>query len=78
MIFFSIYRIYYIVLLLCKYGETLTRKQITVDITPTWRGLLPYMMAVLEDGTHEGKEIVKENFQKMATAADLAVEVTKE
>jgi hypothetical protein len=53
-------------------------KKITVDITPTWSSLLPYMMAVLEDGTHEGKEIVKQNFKKMATAADLAVEVTKD
>ena len=56
----------------------MARKEITVDITPTWSGLLPYMMAVLEDGTHEGKEIVKENFKKMATAADLAVEGSKD
>jgi len=55
----------------------LVLKTKTIDITPTWVGLLPYMIAVLEDGNHEAKQTIKENFERMAIAADLAVELTK-
>lgn len=76
-VIFSIYSIYYIPLSVGLTGEKLVVKTKTIDITPTWVGLLPYMIAVLEDGTHESKETIKENFERMAAAADLAVELTK-
>ena len=56
----------------------LKRKHITVDITPTWTGILPHMLLVLEDGTKEGKEIIKENFERMAAAADIGVKYVKD
>lgn len=42
-----------------------------IDCTPTWIGLLPAMLQVLESGSSEGKQIVKEELRNMAKAADL-------
>jgi hypothetical protein len=50
----------------------------TYDITPTWSGLLPYMIAVLEDSNHESRELILKEFEKMAVGADIAVEYLKE
>jgi hypothetical protein len=55
----------------------LVKKTYTVDITPSWSGLLPYMIAVLEDSNHESRKLIKKEFQKMACAADIAVEFKK-
>ena len=48
------------------------------DITPTWSGLLPYMIAVLEDSNHESRELILKEFEKMAVAADIAVKHLEE
>lgn len=42
----------------------------TVNITPTWKGVLPVLMAVLEHGTDEGKRQAREELTRMAEAAD--------
>lgn len=44
---------------------------LVIDMTPTWRGILPILLAALEDGTPEGKRIAREEIQRMADAADL-------
>jgi|ERR1700761_1898589 len=36
----------------------------------TWAGCLPYLFAILETGTEEGKRIAREELKKMASAAD--------
>jgi hypothetical protein len=43
-----------------------------IDMTPTWRALLPIMCAVLEneDATEENKQMIREEFRRMAQAAD--------
>lgn len=43
----------------------------TIDMTPTWRGVLPLLLAALEDGTETGKAMAREEFKRMADAADL-------
>jgi hypothetical protein len=42
----------------------------TVDLAPTWEALLPAFLAVLADGTEEGKRIAREELRRMAQAAD--------
>jgi hypothetical protein len=41
-----------------------------IDITPTWKGLLPLFLTALEIGTDEGKRAAKEELVRMAEAAD--------
>ena len=36
------------------------------------------MISVLEDGNEEGKEIIKQNFERMAAAADIGVKYVKD
>ena len=42
----------------------------TVNITPTWAGILPLILAVLEDGNDKGRKEVKGQLAVMANAAD--------
>lgn len=49
----------------------------TIDITPTWRGLLPVFLALIESGTAEGRKTAREELQRMAEAADKFNELTK-
>ena len=60
----------------------------TVDITPNWSGLVRAMCDVLESsntkrrgleksGLTEAKKMVREEFVKMARAADIAIEIEK-
>ena len=44
-------------------------KQI-VDLTPTWRGLMPALIAVLQDGSPEGKKEVAKELMRLADAVD--------
>lgn len=43
----------------------------TIDITPTWAGILPTLLVLLQDGSNEGQKTAREELQKMARAADL-------
>lgn len=42
----------------------------TIDITPTWAGLLPALLAVYRDGNASGQTVAREELQRMALAAD--------
>lgn len=42
----------------------------TIDITPTWRAILPVLLAAYKDGTETGQRLALEELQRMATAAD--------
>jgi len=42
----------------------------TVDITPTWTGVLPVLLAALQDGTPKGKAMAIDELRNMALAAD--------
>jgi hypothetical protein len=45
----------------------------TIDITPSWAGVLPILIAVLENprGSAESKQSMAEELGRMAKAADL-------
>lgn len=42
----------------------------SLDLTPTWAGLLPAFFAMLESGTGEGPKIAKEELARLAAFAD--------
>lgn len=42
----------------------------TLDLTPTWAGLLPALLAVITDGNNEGRKTAKQELTRMAQAAD--------
>lgn len=56
------------------------RKVMTVNITPTWSGIVGSMCAVLEneEGSWEAKQVIREEFARMAQAADLYNEEHKD
>ena len=37
---------------------------------PSWAGVLPILLAVLENGTEEGRRIARAELRRMADAAD--------
>jgi len=41
-----------------------------IDMTPTWRAILPYLLLGIENGNAEGRKIAIEELQRMADAAD--------
>lgn len=49
----------------------------TVDITPTWSGLLPAMLAAYENGKPETRRAMFEELSRMARAADAHVASVK-
>jgi hypothetical protein len=49
----------------------------TLDLTPTWQGLMPAFKTVMEAGTPEGKKVCWAEMQKMARAADYGVNAMK-
>ncbi|MGC0015622.1 hypothetical protein ACPPTR_09000 [Ralstonia pseudosolanacearum] len=42
----------------------------TINLTPTWASCLHVFLAVLEDGTDEGKRVARQELARMAAAAD--------
>jgi hypothetical protein len=50
----------------------------TIDLTPTWAGILPYILAGLEEGAGPvARQVAQEEIQKMARIADEAGEMLK-
>ena len=45
-----------------------------VDMTPSWEGLLPYLLTIMQDGTTEGQKLAREELTRMAKLADRYVE----
>lgn len=50
----------------------------TIDITPTWRSILPVLVLAVEQGTPEGRRIALEELNRMADIADEYIKTTKE
>ncbi len=50
----------------------------TIDCTPTWSAVLPVLLEVMINGKEEGKKASREELEKMARTADLAVKLNKE
>lgn len=48
----------------------MTTKTMTIDLTPTWSGLLPALLLAYTNGTPEGKRMARGELLRMAEAAD--------
>jgi hypothetical protein len=49
----------------------------TIDMTPTWSGLLPALLAVIQNAeTVEGRKAAEAELMRMARIADRLVEAT--
>lgn len=42
----------------------------TIDMTPTWVGILPALIAIIENGNEAGKRNAYEELRRMAEIAD--------
>jgi len=42
----------------------------TIDVTPTWKAMLPVMIEALTNGTPTGKQLAREELARMADLAD--------
>lgn len=51
-------------------GTNDTRVVGTVDLTPSWAGMVNVIMLLLDKGDREGREVAMGEFRKMATLAD--------
>jgi hypothetical protein len=49
----------------------------SINLTPTWEGILPALLAVLEDGTETGKKLAREELKRMAKIADFYIKANK-
>jgi transcription elongation GreA/GreB family factor len=49
----------------------------TINVTPTWSGLLPNFLAMLESNNAESRRIGMENLEKIAKLADAYVEMVE-
>lgn len=45
----------------------------TVDVTPTWEGIMPALISMLTDGTDEAKAIAREELTRLARYADAQI-----
>lgn len=44
----------------------------TIDLTPTWTAVMPAIIAVLEDGTADGKQLARAELLRLAAEVDKA------
>lgn len=54
------------------------KKIMVEDATPTWSGILNWLLAALEDGNAEGKAAARKELRNMAIVADRYVDLTKD
>lgn len=45
----------------------------TIDLTPSWRGVLPILLAGVSSGTVEGRRLAMAELERMADLADAYV-----
>ncbi len=45
----------------------------TIDLTPTWAGLLPALLALYSNGDVQGRKFAFDELVRMAQTADIAV-----
>lgn len=42
----------------------------TIDLTPTWAGIMPGIISILENGSEDGRKIAREELMKLARQVD--------
>jgi hypothetical protein len=54
---------------------SMDKKIKTIDLTPTWPEAFTMLLAVMEDGTYEGKQAAREQLMKAAEFAQVSAEL---
>ena len=49
----------------------------TVDVTPTWQGILPALLALLQSDNPKSRQLAESELRRMAGLADGYVEIQK-
>ena len=42
----------------------------TIDLTPTWSGIMPGIISILENGNEDGRKIAREELMNLAKQVD--------
>lgn len=42
----------------------------TIDLTPTWAGIMPGIISILENGNEDGRKIAREELMNLAKQVD--------
>ena len=42
----------------------------TINLTPTWKGIMPGIIEVLENGTEEGRKVARAELMRVAEQLD--------
>jgi hypothetical protein len=50
---------------------------LTIDVTPTWKGILPLLLAAIENGTAKGRASAMTELNRMADLADKYTSMVK-
>jgi len=50
----------------------------TIDMTPTWEGLLPLYLAAYSNGSFNGMKAAEEELTRMAKLADIGAQILRE
>jgi len=45
-------------------------EKVVIDLTPCWRSVMPALLAVIQDGTPEGKRSATQELRRMAQLLD--------
>jgi len=49
----------------------------SIDLTPTWEGILPLLLTGYAEGTPEGQRLAREELSRLARIADANADVTE-
>ena len=50
----------------------------TINVTPTWKNILPYLLTVYSDAsTPEGRQVAEDELRRMAALADRYVALSR-
>lgn len=55
---------------LATYAAAAIEQQTAFDVTPTWAGVLPYLLVGIENGNDTGRKAARGELARMAEAAD--------
>ena len=50
----------------------------TVDVTPTWQGIRPALLTLLQSDNHKSRQVAESELRRMAGLADGYVGLSKE
>lgn len=51
-------------------------KSRTIDVTPTWAGIMPILLAAVENGTDKGRDAATAELRRLATVTDKLIAFT--